>query len=116
MATTTGKFATVPPGPLTTHVLNTATGFPASNLLIKLYRMEDGEFVMLNSGSVNSLVHSLCFFPAPTIVSVHYTVWALLVEINTEQTQADAVTPVVCLRSACLSILFIVYQFGSVVG
>ena len=44
------------PSPITTHVLNTATGTPAANLQIKLYRVTlsaDQETLnLINSGSV----------------------------------------------------------------
>ena len=44
------------PSPITTHVLNTATGSPAANLQIKLYRVTlsaDHETLnLINSGSV----------------------------------------------------------------
>ena len=36
--------------PITTHVLNTASGTPAANLFIKLYRVEADGNKLLNSG------------------------------------------------------------------
>ncbi|ROS05640.1 5-hydroxyisourate hydrolase [Sinobacterium caligoides] len=40
---------------ITTHVLDTATGLPASNLAITLFAQQpDGQFIALNSGITNS--------------------------------------------------------------
>lgn len=45
-----------PRSPVTTHVLNTATGRPAANLLIKMYRVtgtaESETLSLINSGLV----------------------------------------------------------------
>ena len=54
------------PSPITTHVLNTATGSPAANLQIKLYRVTlsaDHETLnLINSGSVISSGQSCLTF------------------------------------------------------
>ncbi|XP_067948217.1 5-hydroxyisourate hydrolase-like [Watersipora subatra] len=52
-ATTTAMAAAIS-SPMTTHVLNTSTGKPASNLLIKLHRLEGTKATLLKEGRTNS--------------------------------------------------------------
>jgi 5-hydroxyisourate hydrolase len=39
---------------ITTHVLDTATGMPAEGVAIDLYRIENGEWVRIATGTTNS--------------------------------------------------------------
>lgn len=52
-----GGIMSAPRSPVTTHVLNTATGRPAANLLIKMYRVtgtaESETLSLINSGRTN---------------------------------------------------------------
>lgn len=38
---------------ITTHVLDTAKGIPASGIAVKLYRLENGDWVLVDSGTTD---------------------------------------------------------------